>query len=123
MLAYIDLACRTMKLEAAIPRLIRRGRSLMHREYHKSYSNCLGREMELLVFGAAGVPVVVFPTSCGRFYDFEDRGMIAALSEKIDAGELKVPVAKVLPLARAAEAEELNRRQEVHGKIVLQVGG
>jgi esterase/lipase superfamily enzyme len=58
----------------------------MVREYQKIYSSRLGREMETLLFGHAGQPVVVFPTSCGRFYEFEDRGMIAALTEKIDAG-------------------------------------
>jgi esterase/lipase superfamily enzyme len=62
----------------------------MVREYHKGYSTRLGREMELLVFGHAGQPVMVFPTSCGRFYEFEDRGMIAALAGKIDAGQLQV---------------------------------
>jgi esterase/lipase superfamily enzyme len=46
--------------------------------------------MELLIFGRAGLPVVVFPTSCGRFYDFEDRGMVAALTGRIDAGELQL---------------------------------
>jgi esterase/lipase superfamily enzyme len=62
----------------------------MVREYHKWYSTRLGREMELLVFGHAGLPVVVFPTSGGRFYEFEDRGMIAALSAKIDSGQLQL---------------------------------
>ena len=62
----------------------------MNREYHKWFSNRLGREMELLVFGRAGEPVLVFPTSGGRFYDFEDRGMIAAVTDKIDAGQLQV---------------------------------
>src|SRR2546425_12621697 len=38
--------------------------------------------MELLVFGHAGVPVLVFPTSKGRFFDSEDRGMIAAIGER-----------------------------------------
>ena len=61
----------------------------MNREYHKCRSSRLGREMELLVFGHAGLPVLVFPTSGGRFYEFEDRGMIAALSGKIDAGLLQ----------------------------------
>ena len=45
-----------------------------------------------------------------------------AAGGQIDAGQLKVSVAKVLPLEKAGEAEELNRRHEVHGKIVLQVG-
>ena len=62
----------------------------MVREYHKWNSSCLGREMELLVFGHAGVPVVVFPTSGGRFYEFEDRGMIEALAGKINAGHVQV---------------------------------
>ncbi|HEX4047807.1 MAG TPA: NADP-dependent oxidoreductase [Elusimicrobiota bacterium] len=51
-----------------------------------------------------------------------DAAELRELALKIDSGELKVPVAKVLPLERAAEAEELNRRHEVHGKIVLRVG-
>jgi esterase/lipase superfamily enzyme len=62
----------------------------MIREYHKGYSSQLGREMEVLIFGHGGLPVVVFPTSCGRFYDFEDRGMVAALAGRIDAGELQL---------------------------------
>src|SRR5580704_506556 len=61
----------------------------MNREYHKWYSPRLGREMELLVFGHAGLPVLVFPTSGGRFYEFEDCGMVAALADKIDAGRLQ----------------------------------
>jgi esterase/lipase superfamily enzyme len=61
----------------------------MVREYHKGYSSRLGREMEVLIFGDAGLPVVVFPTSCGRFFEFEDRGMIAALAGKINAGQLQ----------------------------------
>jgi len=60
------------------------------REYYKGYSTRLGREMEVLIFGCAGLPVVVFPTSCGRFYDFEDRGMVAALAAKIDLGQLQL---------------------------------
>lgn len=62
----------------------------MRREYHKWYSPELGREMELLVFGHGGLPVIVFPTSQARFYEFEDRQMVAAVAGKIDAGELQL---------------------------------
>ena len=62
----------------------------MIREYLKDHSSRLGREMELLVFGHAGLPVMVFPTSGGRFFEFEDRGMIAALAGKIDAGQVQL---------------------------------
>jgi esterase/lipase superfamily enzyme len=61
----------------------------MNREYHKWYSTRLGRDMELLVFGHAGLPVLVFPTSGGRFYEFEDRGMIGSVGSRIDAGDLQ----------------------------------
>ncbi len=61
----------------------------MNREYHKWYSSRLGRDMELLVFGHSGLPVMVFPTSGGRFYEFEDRGMIGAVGSQVEAGHLQ----------------------------------
>src|SRR6266566_248537 len=62
----------------------------MNREYHKRYSSELHREIEMLVLGHGGMPLLVFPTSQGRFYEYEDRGMIGALSPKIEHGELQV---------------------------------
>ena len=62
----------------------------MNREYHKWYSSRLGRDMELLVFGHAGLPVIVFPTSGGTFHEFEDRRMIGALAHRIEPGNLQV---------------------------------
>jgi len=62
----------------------------MKRDYHKWYSPELGREMELLVFGHDGMPAIVFPTSQGKFYEFEDRGMVAAVAGKLEHGELQL---------------------------------
>lgn len=62
----------------------------MERTYRKQWSQRLGREMELLEFGHAGRPVVVFPTSGGRFYEFEDRGMVAVLADRIEAGAVRL---------------------------------
>jgi esterase/lipase superfamily enzyme len=62
----------------------------MHREYHRWFSRSLNRDMELLVFGHGGPPVVVFPTSMGAFFEFEDRGMVRALSGKLDHGRLRL---------------------------------
>lgn len=42
--------------------------------------------MELLVFGHAGARLLIFPTSKGRYYEWEDRGMIGALGEHIGRG-------------------------------------
>ena len=62
----------------------------MTRDYHRWYSRSLGRDMELLVFGHAGPPVVVFPSSMGAFFEFEDRGMVEALRGKLDGGGLQL---------------------------------
>jgi esterase/lipase superfamily enzyme len=60
------------------------------REYRKWWSPSLGRDMELLVFGDRGQPVLVFPTSMGRFFQWEDFGMIEHLASRIDAGLLRL---------------------------------
>ena len=62
----------------------------MNREHHRWFSPSLGREMELLVFGHAGARLLVFPTSMGRFYEWEDQGMFRALGEHISNGWLQV---------------------------------
>ena len=62
----------------------------MNREYRKWWSPALRRDMELLVFGHAGSPVLVFPTSMGRFYQWEDFKMIEHMSERIDEGWLQL---------------------------------
>jgi esterase/lipase superfamily enzyme len=61
----------------------------MDREYHKWYSDRLGREMEVLVFGHAGARVVVFPARFGRFYDYENWGLIESSRHRIDNGWLQ----------------------------------
>src|SRR3954470_24503536 len=62
----------------------------MNREYHKWFSPELKRDMELLVFGHAGTPVLFFPTRTARFYDYENWKVIDAISGKIDNGNLQV---------------------------------
>lgn len=62
----------------------------MTREYHAWHSPALDRPMELLVFGHAGEPVIVFPTSCGRFFQWEDFGMIGPLHDKLVNGRVQL---------------------------------
>jgi esterase/lipase superfamily enzyme len=62
----------------------------MNREYHHWHSSALNREMQLLVFGHAGARVLVFPTSQGSFYDWEDRGMMDTLHEHLESGWLQL---------------------------------
>jgi len=60
------------------------------RAYQRWFSPHLNREMELLVFGTGGTPVIFFPTRMARFYDYEDWGVIASLQEKIMGGHIQV---------------------------------
>lgn len=62
----------------------------MNRVYHKWYSPNLEKDMELLVFGHAGAKVLFFPPRMGRFYDYENWRVIAALEGKISKGDLQV---------------------------------
>jgi esterase/lipase superfamily enzyme len=62
----------------------------MTRTYHAWHSPNLNRSMELLVFGHAGARVLVFPTRIGRFYDYENFGIVDALTEKIANGWLQL---------------------------------
>lgn len=61
----------------------------MNREYHRWHSAALDREMELLIFGHAGARVLVFPTSQGRFFEWEDRRMFEAVREPVERGLLQ----------------------------------
>jgi esterase/lipase superfamily enzyme len=62
----------------------------MHRAYVAWHSPSLGRTMELLVFGHAGEPVITFPTSCGKFFEWEDFGMTRTLAGALDAGRVQL---------------------------------
>jgi esterase/lipase superfamily enzyme len=62
----------------------------MNVEYHKWWSPSLNQEMELKVYGHDGKAVVVFPTSGGRFYQYEDFGMVEACRPFVDEGKVKL---------------------------------
>ncbi|WP_020469828.1 esterase family protein [Zavarzinella formosa] len=62
----------------------------MNREYHRWHSPNLGRDMELLVFGHAGTRVVFFPPRLGRFFDYENWGVVHSLRPQIDRGEIQL---------------------------------
>ena len=41
-------------------------------------------------FGHAGRKILVFPTSQGRFFEYEDNKMIAAVADKLENGEIQI---------------------------------
>jgi len=46
--------------------------------------------MEALIYGHGGAPVLVFPTSRGRFYQWEDFHMIEPLADRMERGWLQL---------------------------------
>ena len=62
----------------------------MQRRYEKIYSSALNREMDILAFGHMGAPIIAFPSAGGRFYDFENNGMIGALEPLLNEGRIKL---------------------------------
>jgi esterase/lipase superfamily enzyme len=98
----------------------------MRRDYVKWYSPSLHRDMEVLAFGDRGFPVVVFPTSGGRFYEFEDRGMIGTLESKIGRGELQVICVDTVDQESwynhgAQPADRLHRQNAFDAYLVLEL--
>lgn len=62
----------------------------MRRQYHSIFCPAIGKNLELLEFGHGGKPVLVFPSSEGRFFDYESEGMIHEIVPFIDAGKIHV---------------------------------
>ncbi len=59
-------------------------------EYHKWYSPNLRQETELKVYGQQGTPLLVFPAQGGRFYEFEDFGMVEAIRWFVEQGMVRL---------------------------------
>ncbi len=62
----------------------------MHIEQHRWYSSHLDCEMTLKLYGHYGPPLIVFPSSRGRYFDYEGMGMIDAIAPFIDQGRVKL---------------------------------
>jgi esterase/lipase superfamily enzyme len=62
----------------------------MQRVHDTFRSRVLNRQVEYLWFGEAGRPLVMFPTSGGRYYENEDRGLVQSLGDYVAEGRLQV---------------------------------
>ena len=62
----------------------------MTERYVKWRTNHLSREFEMLVFGHAGYPMILFPTSKGHYSQNKDFGLVGSVSYLINAGRLKI---------------------------------
>ena len=62
----------------------------MKEEYHKWYSPTLSKDIEMLVFGHAGYPVILFPTTSGRYYECKDFKLIDSVKWFLDEGLVQI---------------------------------
>ncbi len=49
----------------------------------------MGRDMELMIYGHGGFPFITFPSSRGRFFDYENNGLIGAINWQYEQGHLQ----------------------------------
>ena len=54
----------------------------------KQFSEHLNQDMELKIYGTGGKPVLVFPTLKGRYFDFENFGVVESVQSLIDEGKI-----------------------------------
>jgi esterase/lipase superfamily enzyme len=82
--------------------------------------------MELLVFGHAGERVLVFPTRSGRFFDYENWGLVDAARERIEAGQVQLYCldsldAESFYCSWRTPAERVRRHEEYEGYVLDEV--
>lgn len=98
----------------------------MNIEYHKWYSSFLNQDMELKVFGHTGKPVLVFPCQGGRFYEYEDFGMVESCRPFIEAGKIQLFTVDSLDLQswcnwNVHPADRARRHEDYDGYITQEV--
>jgi esterase/lipase superfamily enzyme len=95
----------------------------MQRRYETFHSPALNRSMDLLVFGHHGPPLLAFPSAGGRFYDWENHGMVDAAAPWLDAGKVRLYCVEGVDheawLNYGASVEARSRRHRAYEDYVL----
>ena len=62
----------------------------LEEKHIKYYSHHLDKEVEMLVFGNWGYPILLFPTTLGRYYQAKDMGLIESVRWLVESGKYKI---------------------------------
>lgn len=62
----------------------------MQERHVKFYSHILNRDIDLLVHGHYGYPILMFPTSMGNYYQNKDMGLLDSVRGSVEAGKVKL---------------------------------
>ena len=61
----------------------------MYTEEITWHSQCLDRDMHIMIYGHDGVPFLAFPTQDSKCRNYEDFGMIRELSDYLEDGKIQ----------------------------------
>lgn len=87
----------------------------MRRRHIDLYSPAIGAEGAVVAYGHWGRPVLAFPSEQGRAWDLEDRGMVAAVDELIEAGRVKIYCVDSFDAGSWGSEGPLEERARRHG--------
>ena len=62
----------------------------MQEEYIRWYSPNLNQDIDMLTFGHSGYPILLFPTSKGKYYENKDFKLIESVGHFIESGKVKI---------------------------------
>lgn len=95
----------------------------MYREQINRYSHSLDRDMHVMVYGRAGMPLLCFPTQDSNCRNYEDFGVVDQLSDWIDGGKLQLFVVDTVDTeswsARNGEKSWRSARQEQYYHYIV----
>lgn len=89
--------------------------SNIQQTYCRFYSRSLGRDMEYKTYGHEGRPVLVFPSQDGRFFDYENFGMVEALAPWIETGKIRLVCVDSIDRETWSDSQgDVSHRIELH---------
>ena len=95
----------------------------MYKEEITHYSECLSREMHIMVYGHGGIPFLAFPTQDSLCHNYEDFGMIGELSGYLEEGKIRYFVVDTIDKESWSEGDpDLGRRawkQELYFRYIV----
>jgi esterase/lipase superfamily enzyme len=93
-------------------------------EHHQWHSSVTGRDFEMIVFGHSGYPVILFPTSQGRYYQNKDQGLIETARWFLENGKIKIYCPDSLDAAswynKSVPPAERARQHTLYDRLVLE---
>ena len=62
----------------------------MREEYFKWYSDTLNMDIEMVKYGHSGIPVIIFPTTLGSYFEAKDMFIIESARWFIESGKIQI---------------------------------